>query len=106
MEIQLPVAEVIRFVVVLTRLGGVMISAPFLSGNAAPIPVRIVFSLAVAFVLTPLLPLGSLPAELSLSSLTGLLLLEVVFGLVLGFVANCIFAGLQLAGQIMSFQMG
>ena len=83
-----------------------MVSAPFFSGGSTPLPVRIVFSGAAAFVLAPSLPLGILPATLSLGSLVSILLMEIIFGLVLGFVANCIFAGLQLAGQIVSFQMG
>ena len=104
--IQLPIAEILRFIIVLTRLGGIMVSAPFFSGGSIPIPIRILFSCAAAFVLAPSLPLGNLPAALSLGSMVGMLLLEIAFGLVLGFVANCIFAGLQLAGQIISFQMG
>lgn len=104
--IQLPIAEILRFIIVLTRLGGVMVSAPFFSGGSMPIPIRIVFSCAAAFVLSPSLPLGNLPAALNLGSLVAILLMEIIFGLVLGFVSSCIFAGLQLAGQIVSFQMG
>ncbi|MDR1727067.1 MAG: flagellar biosynthetic protein FliR [Acidobacteriota bacterium] len=106
MDISFPIAEVVRFAIVLARLGGIMVSAPFFSGGSIPVTIRVAFSLLAAWVLAPSLPLGSLPAGLSLGSLTGTILMEVVFGLVLGFVANCVFAGLQFAGQIISFQMG
>ena len=49
---------------------------------------------------------GPLPSDLSLSTLLGLVMGEVAFGMMLGLVASFIFAGLQLAGQIVSFQLG
>ena len=105
MDIQFPIAEVMRFVIVLTRLSGIMISAPFFTGGYISAQVRVVFTLFAAIALTPAFPLGNLPLDLGLASITVLLLLEVLFGLVIGFSALCIFAGLQMGGQIMAFSM-
>ena len=106
MELQFPVAEVMRFVIVLTRLSGIMLSAPFFTGGYMPSHIRVVFTLFAALALTPALPLGNIPAEIGLGSITLILLLEILFGLVIGFAALCIFAGIQLGGQIIAFNIG
>ena len=74
--------EVIRFVIVLTRLSGVMVCAPFFTGGYMPLQIRAVFTLFTALVLTQALPLGDIPMELGLGQITVLLLFEVLFGLV------------------------
>jgi flagellar biosynthetic protein FliR len=99
-------AEIIRFVIVLTRISGVLFFAPFFNIRSFPIQVRIAFTLAAAFILAPSLPLNNLPAELNLGNVALILINEIMFGLVIGFAATLVFAGLQFAGQIMSFQMG
>jgi flagellar biosynthetic protein FliR len=83
-----------------------MIFAPFFSSQSFPVHVRIAFSLVTAFVLAPSLPLNDIPPELGLSSITGLLVGEILLGLILGFAALCVFAGFQFAGQMISFQLG
>ena len=98
--------EVFRFAVVLFRIAGIMAFAPFFSSSAIPYQVRVVITLVAAAALFPSVPPGFLPGELSLVSLSGLVLSEVVIGLVLGLAASFVFAGLQLAGQIISFQAG
>jgi flagellar biosynthetic protein FliR len=106
MEFQYPIAEVMRFVIVLTRLSGIMLSAPFFTGGYLPFQIRIIFTFFATLALTPALPLGNIPSAPSLGSLVVLLLFEVVFGIVLGFAALCIFAGVQLGGQIIAFNIG
>jgi flagellar biosynthetic protein FliR len=104
--IHISIAEIIRFAIVLLRISGIMVLAPFFGGRSLPIPVRVVFSIAIAFVLAPSLPLKSLPAELGLGSITVLCVQEALVGIILGFAALCVFAGLQFAGQLISFQLG
>ncbi|MDR0311631.1 MAG: flagellar biosynthetic protein FliR, partial [Acidobacteriota bacterium] len=106
MEIQFPIAEVTRFVIVLTRLSGIMLCAPFFTGGYMPLQVRVVFTLFATLALTQSLPLGSIPSEIGLGSIAVVLLLEILFGVVIGFAALCVFAGLQLGGQIIAFNIG
>jgi len=106
MELQFPIAEVMRFVIVLTRLSGIMLAAPFFTGGYMPFHIRVVFTFFAALALTPALPLGNLPANPSLGSIAILLMFEILFGLVIGFAALCIFAGVQLGGQIIAFNIG
>jgi len=106
MEIQLPIAEVMRFVIVLTRLSGIMLCAPFFTGGYMPLHIRAVFTFFAALALTPALPLGNIPADPSLGTIVIILLFEIIFGIVIGFAALCIFAGVQFGGQIMAFNIG
>jgi flagellar biosynthesis protein FliR len=99
-------AEIIRFAIVLTRISGIMLLAPFYSNQLFPVPIRIAFSLMTAFVLAPSLSIKQIPAELNLGNMAPLLIGEILIGLILGFAAMCVFAGLQFAGQIVSFQLG
>ncbi len=104
--ILLSTAEIIRFAIVLLRISGIMVFAPFFSNQSFPVQIRIAFSLVTAFVLAPSLPLKQLPVELGLSNITALFANEILLGLILGFAAMCVFAGLEFAGQIISFQLG
>ena len=99
-------AEVVRFATVLTRVGGLMVFAPFFGSLAIPHPIRIAAALVVTVAMLPSLPLAAVPSGFGLAQVATSLFGEVVFGLVLGLTANFVFAGLQLAGQIISFQLG
>jgi flagellar biosynthetic protein FliR len=104
--IVLPTAEVIRFGIVLCRTAGIMVFAPLFGSGAIPYQIRILFALVSTFVLAPSLPLRNLPADFGLPSLLGFVAGELLIGLVLGLASYFVFAGLQLAGQVMSFQLG
>ncbi len=98
--------EIIRFAIVLLRISGIMVFAPFFSNQSLPVQVRAAFVLVTAFVLAPSLPLKKMPVELGLGTIAAVLTNEILLGLLLGFAALCVFAGLQFAGQIISFQLG
>jgi flagellar biosynthetic protein FliR len=106
MEFQYPIAEVMRFVIVLTRLSGIMLCAPFFTGGYMPLYIRAFFTFFAALALAPSLALGSIPSDPSLGSIVVILLFEIVFGIVIGFAALCIFAGVQYGGQIIAFNIG
>jgi flagellar biosynthesis protein FliR len=98
--------EIFRFVIVLLRISGLMLFAPLFSSQTIPMMIRAAFVLVTALILAPSLPLSAVPAELSLSVVAGLVASEILSGVLLGFAASCVFAGLQYAGQIISFQLG
>jgi flagellar biosynthesis protein FliR len=102
----IPTAEIVRFLIVLTRISGIILIAPFFSSNSFPIPVRVAFTLVTSFAVSSSLPMTALHVELNLSTVLVVMLGELLFGLLLGFAALCVFSGLQFAGQIVSFQMG
>ena len=83
-----------------------MILAPFFSHQLFPAQVKIAFALVAASVMAPSLPLNRVPADVGLGSVAMIVFGELCVGLVLGFAALCVFAGLQFAGQVISFQLG
>jgi flagellar biosynthesis protein FliR len=99
-------AEVVRFAVVLFRVGGILVFAPIFSSASFPVQVRVTFALVASLVLCPALPLAKVPAEVGLIQIFGIAASECLFGMLLGLAASFLFAGMQLAGQIISFQLG
>lgn len=98
--------EIVAFMIVLLRLSGIMMFAPFFSNYSVPMMIRALFALVTAFVLAPSLPIRSVPTELGLSSIVGVATGEILSGILLGLAAACIFAGFQFAGQVISLQLG
>jgi flagellar biosynthetic protein FliR len=99
-------AEVVRFAVVLIRVGGIIVFAPFFSSYSVPLQVRVMVALVATAALVPSLPLARVPTDIDVFHMLTLLVGETMIGLVLGLVSLFIFAGMQLAGQIISFQLG
>ncbi|MBN2319530.1 MAG: flagellar biosynthetic protein FliR [Acidobacteria bacterium] len=98
--------EILQFVIVLLRVSGLIVFAPFFGSPSIPYQVRIAFALVTSFLLARLLPVDFVPDGLSLTGVTLILIGEIVAGMILGLAANLVFAGIQYAGQIISFQMG
>ncbi len=99
-------AEVIRFAVVLFRVGGIMVFAPLFSARSVPGQVRAAMTLVATLALCPALPLSRVPTALDLGQILGLVATELLFGVVLGLATSFIFAAMEFAGQIISFQLG
>lgn len=91
------------FFLVFARMGAALMLMPAFSGAFIPTEARLLFALAVSFVLTPVLAplLPGLPASLS-----GMFLLiagEVIVGSFFGMLARIMVSLLQTAGTVISF---
>ncbi|GAB3668709.1 flagellar biosynthetic protein FliR [Ramlibacter alkalitolerans] len=87
------------------RILALFTAAPLLSHRSVPRRVRVAAAAAIAFVVAPF---ASVPAGLSLASASGLGLIvqQVLIGLVLGFAARLLFAVFEVAGEFIGLQMG
>src|SRR5580700_8600735 len=87
------------------RIGGFLLAAPVASEAVVPGLVKIVLTLALAFLLGPLV---LVPAGLSIFSATGMLtaVLELLIGVAIGMVVQVAFEALVFAGQSISLTMG
>jgi flagellar biosynthetic protein FliR len=87
------------------RVGGFVMSAPVVSDMVVPGRVKIVLTVALAFLLAPWV---HSPANLSIFSAAGLLaaVLEVLIGVAIGMVVQLSFEALVFAGQSISMTMG
>jgi len=99
--------NIIVFVLVLTRLSGLMLTAPFFSTYPIPMQAKAGLIALVAFIMYPMVLTSStftMPHELL--SLAILLAKELFVGALIGFCANLIFVAIQMAGHLISIQMG
>src|SRR5690554_2627237 len=106
MTVHLPALSIIPFFMVLARVGGLMVFAPFLGSGAIAPTIRIVFSFAFSIVLFPLVQEQVPETSINFLALVLLLAGELLIGMVLGFVGQLLLASLQIAGQVMGVQMG
>jgi flagellar biosynthetic protein FliR len=98
--------QIMSFIVVLFRVSGIMIFAPFYSNGAFPSQIRVVFPLVLAVTLAPMVPQGQFAESMDLSQGIIAVLGELLVGMIIGLTASFIFGALQLAGQIIGFQLG
>ena len=103
-------ANLIIFVLVMARLSGMMVSAPFFSTIQAPMQTKAILVFLVAFIMYPMVvsSAGSniLSGVIDLPILIILMIKEVAIGALIGFCANLIFIGVQMAGHLLAMQMG
>jgi len=87
------------------RVGGFVLAAPIVGEGVVPGLVKIVLTLALAFLLGPLI---QVPAGLSIFSAAGTLaaVLELLIGVAIGMVVQVAFEALVFAGQSISLTMG
>jgi len=99
--------NIIIFILVLTRLSGMLVSAPFFSTFTIPEQVKALFACFVAFLMFPIVAAktgGVLPSNMP--QLIVLLLLEFSIGFFIGFIADLVFQGIKMGGSVLSIQMG
>ncbi|MGI4828091.1 MAG: flagellar biosynthetic protein FliR [Janthinobacterium lividum] len=86
------------------RISGVMLFAPFLGSVVVPARIKAILTLALTCVMYPLLS-RSLP-QLPLEHWPLLVFRELLVGIAVGIATSFVFEAAQMAGQILSVQMG
>ncbi len=102
----IPTREVFRFIVVLSRVAGIMVFAPIFSARAVPIQVKIAFALVSSVAMMPAASNVQIPENVGTYTVLNSAFGELLVGMVLGFVATLIFDAMQMAGQLISFNLG
>ena len=94
------------FFLVFLRVGAILISAPLFGNKNMPVLFKAGLSIAISIVLFPILKLdngpflsGTVPFVIGVAG-------EIIMGIIIGLSVRLVFAGIQLAGQIIGFQMG
>jgi flagellar biosynthetic protein FliR len=83
-----------------------MVSAPFWGSRAVPVTVRVWVAILLAVATYPLVKAPALPGGITLLSLFMALGGEIFFGIILGWIAQLLFAGMRLAGQEIEIKSG
>jgi flagellar biosynthetic protein FliR len=97
---QLDLQLFLLFTLVLTRVSGLVVTAPVLSLSEVPLQVRALFAVALAFLITPTQSAVALQHPATLPNYLVLVGSELVVGLSLGFGVAILFSGIHLAGQL------
>ena len=88
------------------RVTGFFLSAPFFNGNSIPNQIKLYAAIIFSFLILNVLVLqGFNPTlELSILEISTIVIREILIGVALGFTGQIIFAGLDLAGSLISYQ--
>ena len=104
--LDVPLERIPALLFLLTRCSGIFIFTPFLGNVSAPLPVRILLSCVISYLLVLASPSFLPPIPMDFWSLLIGLGGELLVGMVIGFAAHIVFAGLQYSGQLIGFQIG
>ena len=97
--------KVMLWLLVLTRLSGLMATFPGLGQERIPLEIRASLAILISLIIAPVVPIPSqLPT--GLWGLVGVMAIELAAGLLMGVLVSWIVDAVALAGQLMDFQMG
>ncbi len=100
-------SNIVVYMLVFTRVNGLIHSAPFFSSISAPMPVKVWFCATVAFLLYPIIYVSkSFILPHSAPEFFILLLIEFFIGFLIGFLSNLVIEGVRMSGSVLSIQMG
>jgi flagellar biosynthetic protein FliR len=104
--LNLPIELIYRFLFILVRVASLLFAIPFFESHNVPILVKTALAMAVAWLLLPQVhspspSLNTPPVAFALGIAS-----EVAIGLIIGFMLQLVFVGVQLAGQTAGYQMG
>jgi flagellar biosynthetic protein FliR len=104
--LDLRMAEVPRFLLALCRVSGVLMLAPVFGSRIPPAPLKALMALLLAFLFWPLIPAPAAPLGADGISLGLAAFQELGLGLLIGFFAASIFAGVQFGGYLIDQELG
>ncbi|MDE3077979.1 MAG: flagellar biosynthetic protein FliR [Chloroflexota bacterium] len=95
-----------NFFLVLVRVGAMIMTAPLIQGRAIPVMLKVGLALLISFLLLPINQGHFVNVPFEWVPLSLLVVKEMGVGVLVGFVANLVFAGAQFAGQVVGMQAG
>lgn len=98
-------SQLVGFILVLARLTPLFLFAPMLSSKMVPMRVRAIVAVALAIGMAPLALAGQ-TAPTDAMAIAGLVVKEIMVGLVFAFIIGLLFAALSVAGSLMDTIIG
>lgn len=107
LSVFLSTKSIIVFLLVLTRVGSMLATAPLFSTFPIPMQIKVGLAALSAFIMYPfVLQTVEFSIPHNLIMLSYLIFKEVLIGSLIGFCASLLFTGVQIGGQILAIQMG
>ncbi|MFW8051981.1 flagellar biosynthetic protein FliR [Vagococcus fluvialis] len=97
-------AMLITYILVFARISSFMVSVPGFSIKQAPIILKVALSFFISVIVYSMIP--DLIVVPNLIVFTFLVIKEILVGIALGFVVQLIFSAVEMAGQLIDFQVG
>jgi len=94
------------FLLILFRVGALFMFAPVVGGAMVPKRIRIGLALATAITLFPVIKLPTAGLPTTTGPFLGAVAREIFLGLTVGYILKLVFEGVQIAGQLIGFEMG
>jgi len=96
----------IVFLLLTIRIGAIVLSLPLLNSRNIPAQLKVMLILMLSVALYPLVQTQQVVIPQRFGHLGLVVVSEMLIGLTIGFVAQILFAGIQLGGEIIGQQMG
>lgn len=98
--------NILIFLLTAFRVAGLMAIAPVLGHRLVPVQLRVLLTLLLAYFLFGFTGVSSVEVGDSLWTLAGLAIREFGFGMLLGFLFQILFLGVQFGGGVIGYQIG
>lgn len=100
--------HILVFTFVLLRISAMVVMIPVMGERSVPSRVKVGLALMIALLVFPAIRLDMphLPADAEIVAIALAMAGEVMIGLIIGFAARIIFAGIRFAGDMIGIQMG
>ncbi|MEQ1655221.1 MAG: flagellar biosynthetic protein FliR [Nitrospira sp.] len=92
------------FLVLISRIGGLLAALPVFSGRTIPVKVKLGLVLTLSMMLAPSIPMPTVSLDPML--LVGGMLSEMAIGVTIGLAVRLMFGALEVAGELLGIQMG
>ena len=107
LDVLFSVSNIILFMAIVTRLSGLIMSAPLLSTYPIPMQVKVWLAATIAFLLFPIVQHNTnFITPTSVPALSLILFKEFLIGYAIGFCANIMFVAIELGVNTFTIQMG
>lgn len=99
--------NIVLFILILSRLSGMMLYAPFFSTFPIPMQAKAVLIAMLSLIMLPIVSHSNgFVAPTNLIWLTLLIAKEIFIGLLIGFCSGLVFSAIQMSGHFLSIQTG
>jgi flagellar biosynthetic protein FliR len=106
MTLRLDAAYLLTGFLIFLRISAVFMFTPLFSAFQIPMQFRLLFLIALAFVLLGALHVPSITAPITLGALVPMAIIEVLIGAILAFGVMAAFAAFQVGGRVLDYQIG
>jgi flagellar biosynthetic protein FliR len=104
--LNIPIDAFYGVVLIFLRVAAIVFSAPVLDTESIPVVFKAGLALAISMLLLPVVDAVVTVRDLSLVTFVIGIFSEIAIGVTIGLSVKLLFSGIQLAGQVIGFQMG